>query len=994
MRKIICRCFGLFLCFIFLSVFFTSILAQTKDRTKYNFNSSWKLFVGDIEGAQSSNFNDEKWKQITLPHAWNEDAAFKLPIHEHPTGIVWYRKHFIIPATAKGSKIFLEFEGIRQAGDFYLNGKHIGFHENGITAFGFDISDVIKPGEENIIAVRIDNAWDYRERATKTKYQWSDKNFNANYGGITKNVWLHITNKLYQTLPLFSSLQTTGPYIYGQNFNIASKKMTLVAQTEVKNEYPEDKIVDYEVEVKDIDGKTIKIINGGKITLKAGETKEMKVEAALNDVNFWSWGYGYLYSIHTKLKLNGALIDEVATKTGFRKVEYKNGMVYLNNRVLMMKGYAQRTSNEWPALGLSVAPWLSDYSNGLMVESNANLVRWMHIAPWKQDIESCDRVGLIQAMPAGDAEADVQGVRWQQRVQVMQDAIIYNRNAPSIFFYESGNDGISEAHMLEMKALKEKYDPYGGRAIGSREMLDSKVAEYGGEMLYINKSADIPLWATEYSRDEGLRKYWDEFSPPFHKDGDGPPYKNMPAREYNRNQDSHAIENVIRWFDYWRERPGTGKRVSSGGVNIIFSDSNTHFRGEENYRRSGEVDALRIAKDGFYAHQVMWDGWVDVENHRVHIIGHWNYQKGTVKNIYVVASGVKTELFINGKSKGFGERSHNFLFTFKDIAWESGVIKAVSYDVDGKILTQKEIKTAGEPYALRLSKMMNPAGFKADGADLVLAEVEVIDQAGNRCPTALNMIDFSLEGEAEWRGGLAQGPDNYILAKSLPVECGVNRVLIRSTTKAGKVILTAKAEGLQNAVLEFNTIPVKVENGLSKEMPADGLKPPLKRGPTPLNPSYEVSAKTLKIKSIKAGANQDAVFSSIDDNELSDWSNDGNLATAWITYTLKEASVVNEVNLKLNNFRTRIYPLQIKVDDKVVFEGNTQKSLGYFKAICKPVKGKKITIRLMRENSGKDDSQIAAEMGGKKLDDGIARNDANAKGKLSIIEAEIIKRIK
>jgi hypothetical protein len=133
------------------------------------------------------------------------------------------------------------------------------------------------------------------------------------------------------------------------------------------------------------------------------------------------------------LKVNGKIVDELPTQTGFRKVEYKDGMVYLNDRVLMMKGYAQRTSNEWPALGLSVPPWLSDYSNGLMVESNANLVRWMHITPWKQDIESCDRVGLIQAMPAGDAEKDVEGIRWTQRTQVMRDAIIYNRNAPSIF---------------------------------------------------------------------------------------------------------------------------------------------------------------------------------------------------------------------------------------------------------------------------------------------------------------------------------------------------------------------------------------------------------------------------------------------------------------------------------------------------------------------------------------------------------------------------------
>lgn len=115
----------------------------------------------------------------------------------------------------------------------------------------------------------------------------------------------------------------------------------------------------------------------------------------------------------------------------------------------------------------------------------------------------------------------------------------------------------------------------------------------------------------------------------------------MDARAYNHNQDSFTIENVIRWFDYWRERPGTGDRVSSGGVKIIFSDTNTHYRGVENYRRSGVTDAMRIPKDPFYAHQVMWDGWVDIENPRIHIVGHWNYKEDVVKPVYVVSSAEK-----------------------------------------------------------------------------------------------------------------------------------------------------------------------------------------------------------------------------------------------------------------------------------------------------------------------------------------------------------------
>ena len=100
-------------------------------------------------------------------------------------------------------------------------------------------------------------------------------------------------------------------------------------------------------------------------------------------------------------------------------------------------------------------------------------------------------------MPAGDAEKDVDGRRWEQREEVMRDAIIYFRNNPSILFYECGNQKISAEHMVSMKAIRDLYDPDGGRAIGSREMLDRPEAEYGGEMLYVNKSDNKPMWMME-----------------------------------------------------------------------------------------------------------------------------------------------------------------------------------------------------------------------------------------------------------------------------------------------------------------------------------------------------------------------------------------------------------------------------------------------------------------------------------------------------------------
>ena len=1010
-----------------LSVVIAMLLPQyISARKTYNFNSDWNLSSSNKEVAKML-----KKHPVTLPHAWNEDESFKVSTYEMPTGEVWYKKKFKLPEEViaeigeNGKHVFIEFEGARQGAEVFLNGNRLGLSENGVMAFGFDLTPYIKEGE-NLIEVRTDNSWNYKEEATGSTWQWQHKSFNVNYGGLPKNVKLHVVDPVYQTLPLFSNLGTTGTYIYGSEYDVPTGTVTINVESEVHNSTDKPVTRALDVTVSDPDGKTVANFEGESKTIPAGGMVTLHAAKRVSGLNFWSWGYGYLYDVTTSLK-GGNDSDDVTTTTGFRKIEFKNGMIYLNDRVMMVHGYAQRSTNEWPGVGQAVPAWLSDYSNDLLVKSGGNLVRWMHTTPGKQDIESCDRVGLVQAMPAGDSEKDVTGRKWTQRLEVMRDAIIYNRNSPSILFYECGNQRISGQHMKEMIALRNQYDPYGGRAIGSREMLDKPEAEYGGEMLYVNKSDTKPMWMMEYCRDEALRFYWNAWSYPFHPEGDGPLYRNAPATAYNHNNDEFVAELVRRWYDYWLERPGSGTKVNSGGAKIIFSDTQSHGRSADNYRVSGVVDPMRVEKDAFYAHQVMWDGWVDDLAPRTYIVGHWNYEPGfTVPTVYVVSNADSVVLVQNGNVIKPTSHDYKFLYTFKDVKYEGDKLTAIAYDKDGKEVSRDEKITAGTPVALKLTAIENPTGWKANGNDVVLVQYEVVDANGRRCPLDNRLVKFTLKGLAEWRGGIAKNkpfgfstnqaaltsksasdegsnPEfdkkrkatlNHVLCDTLPVECGVNRVMLRSLNKPGKVRLIAMAEGLPEAEIEFTTIPVEVINGLTSYMPSDGLKSVLDRGATPKGQSFKPWRREVAIMDAVAGSGDPTL--SYDTYENTAWESASKLDSAWVTYTLSELTNIDEVCLKMKGFRSTSYPIQVfahpegSSEPVKIWEGWTPKGLGF---VHLPIsadapKSQRYTIKMVGTSTDKDAFGAIKEMD--------SRNDEKASkgGKsLKIIEIEFLRNL-
>ena len=337
---------------------------------------------------------------------------------------------------------------------------------------------------------------------------------------------------------------------------------------------------------------------------------------------------------------------------------------------------------------------------------------------------------------------------------------------------------------------------------------------------------------------------------------------------------------------------------------------------------------MSIEKDGYFAHQVMWNGWVDTDKYQTYIVGHWNYDKEMCKPVYVVSNGESVELFLNGSSLGKGKRDYNFLFTFDKVNYKPGKLEVVSYDKGGKVISKYALSTVGEPASIKLTVIENPEGFKADGADLAIVQFEVVDKEGRRCPLDNRQVNFSVNGDAEWRGGIAQGEDNYILSKFLPVECGINRAFIRSGKNPGKIVVTAKADGLPTAKVELRTNAVKNKNGLSEYLPQYTLKSKLEKGATPTTPSYVDSKLTVDVKSVETAVNKQDAENCYDDNELSVWANDGKLNTAWITFNLEREALVDDICLKMTGWRLASYPLEVFDGEKLIWRGNTDKSLG------------------------------------------------------------------
>ena len=906
-------------------------VVESASRVKYNFNMGWKFIKAEPEGPSDHtdlygfltdppvepDYDDSSWEDVNLPHSYNEEDAFDdylrndseaprikdtdgqyIKTTTHPgerdmyTGKTWYRKAFTLPAEAEGKRVFIEIEAARQAAEVYVNGVKLdGKCENGFIPFGYDLTDYLNPaGESNTIAIMVDNTFPYRtteygaiDWSKKDDYilSWHDSHWQPTYGGLYRNVYLYVTDPLHITLPLYSFLETQGTYVY--TYDEQDTTSGVAVEAEIYNQYDTEKTFTYQADVLDMEGNVV-LSKSTQVTLPAntktsdaGVTGDnirdgrVFVEGVVEDAKRWSPDYPYLYTVVSKILLDGKEVDRTEDPLGIRTWEFTiDTGFYINEHHTKLEGWGQRPTEEWAGLASAYPDWMHGFTMQQMKEAGANYLRWGHCAGGPVTIELADQYGIIITQPGVDGEGHLSSgygysdISYQVRDDAFRDMVIYYRNHPSILLWEYGNQPVRISYDEEgnprdnvqiMDDIVSKWDPRSRpssmsndlseiepSAASGRERTAREGGDYTAQYLTVIETTDgglsgrgkLPIVESEYDRAEAPRRVWDKYTPGYEDyEGQGE-FKDFTAEKFATNAANRWTAMTPVWH--------------SGGANWIYSDSTSHGRNfSEVTRASGEVDAVRLEKEAYWALQTMWTDAPDC-----YIIGHWNYPEGTVKPVYVMSDASSVALFINGEQVGQTNTSpeNQYCFVFPDVAWQAGTIRAVGYDKQGNEVCSYEKTTHGAPAAVKLTPMEGPEGLLA-GGDVLLVDVEVVDAAGNRCLTfdgkvSFDVSQFTEDGTGIWRGGYSSGFGisqdktidlSFINDTELYVEAGINRVAIRTTEQAGEITLGAQIVGIGTAepgaglstegidqiapaTVSVTSAPVDNTGGVSTSLPA------------------------------------------------------------------------------------------------------------------------------------------------------------------------------
>ncbi|HEY3762344.1 MAG TPA: beta-galactosidase GalB [Verrucomicrobiae bacterium] len=755
-------------------------------------------------------FDDSAWQQVTLPHDWAIAGPFdinapgetgKLPWE----GVGWYRKHFTVPASDEGYRIYLDIDGAMSYANVWINGQYVGGWPYGYQSWQLDLTPYLKFGADNVVAIRLDNPPD--------SSRWYPG------AGIDRNVWLEKTSPIH--------VGHWGTYVTTPD--ISPSAATVNIQATVDNDSDSNNALSvrneiYELNADDSFGKRVGDENLTWLPIPAHTNLMSECKLTVPNPKLWSLEKPQRYVVVTTLEKDGQIVDRYQTPFGIRTIKFDADKgFFLNGEHVFLSGVCDHA--DLGALGTAINTRALERQIQILKEMGCNAIRTSHNPPAPELLDLCDRMGMLVMDESFDCwqkgkrpnDYHLLFADWHEkdwRAELHRD-----RNHPSIILWSVGNEvpdqnSLRGDHIAaELTRIAHEEDPTRPTTAacdhipsgfdGFETNLD--VFGYNYKPFEYTKvhaaNPGLPIIGSENASTISTRGEYDYPVNTNKSDGkfgyqmssydlSAPYWSNIPDLDFKGEYENPFVAGEFVWtgFDYIGEpTPYDAKGDPS---------RSSYF---------GIVDLAGFKKDRFYLYQSHWRPDFPM----AHIVPqNWNWPNriGQVTPVYVYTSGDSAELFLNGKSLGLLKKGpEQYRLCWNDVQYQPGELKVVAYK-NGHRWADSVVKTTGP--AAKLALTADRTKIHADGQDLSYITVAVEDKNGLVMPEASNSIHFAVSGPAQI---VATDNGDATDLTSFPSHerkafHGLALVIIRSLPgETGSITVTAISDELKTATVRVKS---------------------------------------------------------------------------------------------------------------------------------------------------------------------------------------------
>jgi beta-galactosidase len=780
--------------------------AAAQRRVTLDFDRGWKFHLGDVARGQEASHDDTGWRVLDLPHDWSIEGEFS---ERNPAGasggalaggIGWYRKAFVIAPVDSTRSVFVEFDGVYRNSEVWINGRYLGKRPYGYSSFSYELTPYLRYGRDsNIVAVRVDNSRQPNSR-------WYSGS------GIYRHTRLVTTGKVH--------VDHWGTYVTTPAVSADSARVDV--QTTLRNELPNDRRVVLRTIVYDASNREV-AATSASLLVRHDTVADVHQQLTVARPTRWSLERPYLYRAVTRVECSsGQLCDDYVTPFGIRSFVFRaDSGFFLNGKHVKIRGVCLH--HDLGALGAAVSERALQRQLELMQAMGVNAIRTSHNPPAPELLDLADQMGFVVMDEAFDmwrkakTEFDyhLDFPEWHERD--LGDMVRRDRNHPSVFIWSIGNEvmeqwtnGDSTAAPIarELAGIIRRLDPTRPITSASNNGSTENPVFHAGALDLLGHNYHHEAWAdfpkqfpgekfiiTEAMSAYNSRGYYEQpsdsvavYYTPYDTTHGQKPNKNYRISSYDDRRASWGSlhEESLRIFERY---PFLSGMFVWQGIDYLGEPTPYEWPARSSY--FGLVDLAGFPKDPYYLYQSVW-----TSAPMLHVFPHWNWARGDTIDVWAYTNADEVELFLNGVSLGVRRKDGTVGHLMWRVAYEPGVLRAVSRQ-GGKVLMTREERTTGP--AARVVLTPDHATIRADGKDLSFVTVTVVDKNGLTVPNAEPLVHLHLAGAATI-AGVDNGDEidhERFQRDSVRLFAGKALVIVRSAREPGTVTLTATSEALQ-----------------------------------------------------------------------------------------------------------------------------------------------------------------------------------------------------